>query len=116
LSLNSEPTINLLEIIIQVKIVISSSNLGKFNIKSNSKMLLKFQLIFSNSDESQFNPLTDTFYISGSSKYLGEWNLTDAVEMKLKTNKFISNDTGSISSQSSQSSNYSDVYIDEWYV
>jgi hypothetical protein len=79
-------------------------------------MLLKFQLVFANSDESQLNPISDTFYICGSSKCLGEWNLTDAVEMKLKSNQFISNDLGSISSQSSQSSTYSEVYNDDWYV
>lgn len=69
-------------------------------------MQLKFQLSFSQFDNDEFlnissyantnnnnisvktksdlfNPLKDSIYISGSSKYLGEWNLNRSIEMKL---------------------------------
>ncbi len=83
-------------------------------------MLLKFLLTYKNNDADQsssslFNLNTDSIYICGSAKALGEWNLTDAIEMKLKANQLIvTQNGGSISSQSSQSSCYSEAYNDEW--
>ena len=83
-------------------------------------MLLKFQLTYKNAEDqftpSAFNLNTDGIYLCGSSKYLGEWSLTDSIEMRLKTNRSISNghNPGSISSNTSQSSAYSDLNADEW--
>lgn len=51
-------------------------------------MLLKFQLTL-DIDEAliaSYNLNKDVLYISGSSDFLGNWNLNRAVEMKYRTN------------------------------
>lgn len=87
-------------------------------------MLIKFQLKFNKNDDelrSSFDPKCDSIYLSGSSRFLGEWDLNRAIEMKMlgtvKTTGF--NDTGSISSECSMSSSISpassssELYLDE---
>jgi hypothetical protein len=49
-------------------------------------MQLRFNLTVRVDELSSFDVTKDTVYVSGSGDYLGNWNLTRAVEMKLKTN------------------------------
>jgi hypothetical protein len=48
-------------------------------------MQLKFNLTLSTEENRHFDVRKDTMYVSGSGDYLGNWDLTRAVEMKLKT-------------------------------
>jgi hypothetical protein len=69
-------------------------------------MILKFQLNFTvdEADLNSFNINKDTIFIGGSAKCLGNWNLNEAVEMKLKSNLYEQRLTTSTSSLSSNSS------------
>jgi hypothetical protein len=48
-------------------------------------MQLKFHLSIRVDERKNFDVSKDTMYVCGSGDYLGNWNLTRAVEMKLKT-------------------------------
>ena len=70
-------------------------------------MLLKFQLTL-DIDEAliaSYNLNKDVLYVSGSSDFLGNWNLNKAIEMKFKTNlgerSCLSTSCSSLSSNSS---------------
>lgn len=69
-------------------------------------MILKFQLSFT-VDEAALNSFKinkDTIFISGSVQCLGNWNINEAIEMKLKSNLYEQRLTTSTSSLSSNSS------------
>lgn len=61
-------------------------------------MMIKFSLCLSL--DSVKVTSKDSLFVVGSSKSLGEWNLNNAVEMRMK----LADDTGSLSSLSSNSS------------
>lgn len=82
-------------------------------------MIIKFKLKFNLvENEYQYDTKKDSVYLSGSSSFLGEWDLNKSIQMKMvETVRPSFNDSGSISSESSHTFSLSpansELYLDE---